>query len=136
MSHSAMAIGLFALLGCASAEAQTLQLKASIPFEFQVGKVRMPAGTYTMFHDNNVLRIVKSGHTHAVLAIANKNSLATPAAHSRLRFNRYGNEYFLSGVWQRGVQTGLSFAPGKRERELIASGMKPVQENSVTVAKK
>ena len=107
-------------LSCAAASAkaqQRLNMSAEIPFEFTVGNVNLPAGSYT------VRAITESGDA---LVISNRDvSVARLSREiqddrngkARLVFHRYGNHYFLAEIWS-GEQTGRAVQKSRRERSL------------------
>ena len=122
MNRSIFAAGFLALVGCLSLGAQTIRLEATIPFEFRVGQQLMPAGEYMVTHSRGVLSFrTNSGKPKgAMILVSGTQSGSGGSTKNKLVFNRYGEEYFLSQVWQAGEATGLAATPGKIEKELIA----------------
>jgi hypothetical protein len=121
MYRYALTAGILAAVGCLSLHAQTINVKATIPFEFQIGSHVMPAGDYSIFHSAGVLRLRgENGAQKSAMVIVNAASAEPSGTPSRLVFNRYGDEYFLAKVWQNGYATGVAPPPAKRERELAA----------------
>lgn len=129
------ALALFVLLGCVSASAQTAtRMKASVPFDFQIGQQKFAAGDYF------VERIGRQTTQESLLissADGGQSALVRTSPHydvnggeqSSLIFYRYGDMSFLRQV--RGVDNDLwlelrkSRAEVRLERELkIASGAK------------
>jgi hypothetical protein len=95
-------------------------IQVTIPFDFTIGSKSFPSGDY----------VVRPDMTHTVLAIQSVDgqsaamALTTPmyghneSGGARLIFNRYGDRYFLSQVWN-GAQ-GRELPRSTSERELIA----------------
>ena len=107
-------IALVVLIGslAVTAQAQTSNhtlVRASVPFEFNIGDKTMPAGEYTIRQisprsEPGLLRITdEKGEAVSVL----RTQLASGAAAEKtvLLFNRYGSQYFFSGVTIEGLDT-------------------------------
>ena len=106
-------------LASAVASAQTPaanKVVATIPFEFNVGYKTMPAGDYSVqiiATANDALMIKNADSSVSALRLSEATSREKEKSHARLIFNRYGDKYFLSEVWN-GVD--------KIGRRLIKSG--------------
>ena len=98
-------------------------LSVTIPFAFTVADQTLPAGEY------HVARSMDSGQ--AVIQIRNREngkSLYLPLTHavqgkgiqeeSKVVFNKYGDQYFLSQVWTAGRAQGEELNTTSRERAL------------------
>jgi len=104
-----------------------------IPFEFRVGTSVMPAGEYKVTHS------LKSGLTGIVCDLCKVDvRILTRAggrngapSESRLVFNRYGERYFLSSVWQAGTDVGRVLPVSKAERELALRASPPRMSQTV-----
>jgi hypothetical protein len=118
-------IALLVLIGslAVTAQAQTsnpILVRASIPFEFNIGDKTMPAGAYTIRQVNprsepGVLRIMDDkGNAVSVL----RTQLASGAAASKtaLLFSRYGGQYFFSGVTIEGLTEAWQASKSAAER--------------------
>ena len=121
MYRFALSAGILAAVGCLSLHAQTITVKATIPFEFQLGAQTLPAGDYYVFHSDHVLRLRAAGGPIAAMALTSAAAPEPNASPSKLVFRRYGNEYFLAKVWIGYARSGVAVPPVKRERELIAA---------------
>ena len=111
------------LMGAASAFAQNINVRANIPFSFNVSKDTLPAGQYEV-------RTISSSGSH-VLLINNReaktgemflaHAVSTSQAQAgkgKLVFKRYGDQYFLSQIWLADSDTGRELPISPREREL------------------
>ena len=109
-------LGIGLLLATASAYAQTIQIKADIPFNFVVGKTALPSGEYKIrsLNMNQVLSIGGSGQ-NSIMFLANTCSSPRPSAQTKLVFTRYGDRYFLSQVWIEGNSTGRQLPKSRGE---------------------
>ena len=138
MNRSIFAAGILALMGCLSLGAQSIRVRATIPFDFHVGPHLMPAGDYMVTHSAGVLTFrTDSGKPRAANILVNTTqSGANAGTDNKLVFNRYGEDYFLSRVWQSGIATGLAVPPGKIEKEMIAGRAGTVQTAAVNLRAK
>ena len=116
-----------ALLAAASVFAQgTHKLTVQIPFGFQVGKSILPAGAYTVdTAAPSVLRLRSGDSKSAVMiltnAVENSNATRQGSGQGRLVFNKYGDNYFLSQVWDPGNISGRELRKTKPELEAAAA---------------
>src|SRR5215469_14814976 len=113
-------IGMLGLvLVAAGAHAQSLKVKADIPFNFVVDKAALPAGSYSIdalsgstglvirSNDSNESRVVLSNHAESFKA----------SSDTHLTFHRYGDQYFLAQIWVEGEHAGRQLKVTGRERE-------------------
>ena len=86
-----------------SAQTQaTKKVVATIPFEFSVGYKTMPAGDYVVeviATAGDALMIRSADDPVSALRLSEATSREKKQSHARLIFNRYGDKYFLSEVW-------------------------------------
>jgi hypothetical protein len=120
-------VGVFAAFCLAApvASAQSATVTADIPFAFTVGNTQCSPGTWVIerSRDNPLLQTLYSQdrrHRFIVLAVARMDGSNAPGL-ARLKFNKYGGEYFLSEIW-RNFGDGTQLRAGRAERELIAAG--------------
>jgi len=96
------------------------KVRANIPFTFNVGKVSMPAGHYTVTvvnpsSDQKVLHIhCADGRSSAMVLTMGKLEAASDEA--RLVFNRYGDRYFFAQVHLAGDETTLAVVKSSAEK--------------------
>ncbi|HEV2699328.1 MAG TPA: hypothetical protein VGU90_15140 [Terriglobales bacterium] len=110
-------VGVAILLTAVAACGQiSQQVQATVPFSFMAGEKRSPAGDYRVEIDRNRGVIILSSDTSKILMLT--TSTYQPGDNrSYLRFNRYGNQWFLQAVSFAGI---AEIAPvSKHERELI-----------------
>ncbi len=89
---------------------------ATIPFEFSVGYKTFPAGEYSVQvipTAGDALMIRSADASESALRLSETTSRDKDKSHARLIFNRYGDKYFLSEVWNGVDKVG---------RRLIKSG--------------
>ncbi len=120
-------LSLLLVLAAVSVNAQQLSensIAVNIPFAFAVDDTKLPAGNYTLqrialtsSYDRLVIQSADGlGDTHIVMTSPNRTSEVQKQ--SRLVFNRYGDQYFLSQVWMAGSDTGRDLFQSRNERNL------------------
>jgi len=136
MKYLAFAVGIFLAVAGSTAYAQTIDMRANIPFDFRMGDTVMPAGEYRVQSERGVLILRGEDGSHpAATAIA--ISTLRPAAQKpgRLEFNRYGDSYFLTKVWDALSTSGKALIKTPQEKEYAArNGL--VQTASVPARRK
>jgi hypothetical protein len=119
-----------AVLLAAPVSAQTLLLRASVPFDFVVAGHTLPAGDYlvSQVHGERFMTVqnASGGATPSVIAIGLPGSPAAMGEAS-LTFHRYGSDYFLAEIWDGYTGQGRSIWMSRTERETAnrASLVKP-----------
>jgi hypothetical protein len=131
-------IALMVLVGsmAVAAQAQTSgrsELRANIPFAFQVGNQTLAAGEYTVRQINPssdramLLLRSKDGRSSAMIQMNDVQGKAGDSA--RLVFHRYGNQFYFAEAWTSADSTGLQAAPSRAERAAREiAGMKSTSE--------
>ncbi|MBP6822723.1 MAG: hypothetical protein KA368_14330 [Acidobacteria bacterium] len=110
----------FLALTCASATPlYSFRIKADIPFDFQVGKKKMPKGDYIIESVNDsgtiLIRREKGGKAVNVLTVKDKH---TDKHKSKLMFRRYGDQYFLARIWDGSSETVLKIEKTSAEKKV------------------
>ena len=110
------------LLLAGSAIAQTVRVRANVPFNFTVGNKTLPAGMYSIrtIGDRGMTTLLvqaQDGHS-SIMTNSNAAENLKPADKSKLVFNRYRDQYFLSEIWVAGVSRGHRLPKTSREKEL------------------
>jgi hypothetical protein len=87
------------LLTTGNVSAQENAVQVTIPFNFAVGNTVLPSGTYIVTSENPQMVLIrnKDHWKLASMALINQGD-DRYAGEGKLVFNRYGNEYFLSGI--------------------------------------
>jgi hypothetical protein len=120
-------IGLFAMTGTASAEGNW-EIRAQVPFGFEVGHTTLPAGAYTIeplgIMEPSVFVIRSADNSRAVAFLANDMAPAKAPTPAELMFDRYGKQEFLHGV----------VVPGRRDVELPVSSLESQAEKDAATA--
>ena len=110
-----------ALLGTTAASAQTVDVKASVPFSFTVNRATLPAGEYSlksMDEQGTALAIRNLNSKTANLVLSSSCRSPKSAGQTKLLFHRYGNHYFLSQIWIEGSYAGRELPRSTQEKEV------------------
>jgi len=110
------------LLAAGSAYAQTINVRANVPFKFIIDKETLPAGQYsiqslgdaagrTLFIHSSDLKQKRMVNTNGVEKVQ-------PSVNTKLVFLRYGDRYFLSQIWVAGSSEGHQLPKSPRESEV------------------
>ncbi len=142
-------LSLLLVLAAVSVNAQQLSensIAVNIPFDFAVDETKLPAGNYTLrrialtsSYDRLVIQSADGlGDTHTGMTRPNRASEVQKQ--SKLVFNRYGDQYFLSQVWMAGSDTGRDLFQSRNERNLakeskLARSKSEHQKVALTAAK-
>lgn len=118
-----IAVMMFMAVVTITAEAQgsgPRQMRARIPFAFNVGRTSLPAGEYTVTvlnpnSDRKVLRI-RSANGKLSALIQTSELDANAPEQTKLVFNRYGNRYFFAQAQIAGESTTLAAVKSSAER--------------------
>jgi hypothetical protein len=118
----------FAVLACTGLHAQNIDMRAAIPFDFHAGDKLMPAGEYVIHEQGPwvIFNRADGKAAGALLTIATGGRGPAHAQDARVEFNRYGDEYFLSSVWNSFTTDGRQAPPSTRQKELAKRGNGPV----------
>jgi hypothetical protein len=121
-------LALTILLLATAAQAQTTNVKASIPFAFVVGNHAYSAGEYTvksLSQDSAAIRVDNADESEKGITISNACSKGQPADGTTLVFQRLGDNYFLYQIWTEGNSLGREFPMSKAEVKIAKNYSKP-----------
>lgn len=133
--HIQLAIAALVSVLSISAQAQTANQKvlADIPFAFNVGKVNLPAGKYTITvvnpsSDQKILQI-RSADGRSSAMVITTGVIGDVSDDAKLVFDRYGDRYFFSQAQLAGDSTKLAAVKSsaeKAERRAVAKTNKKI----------
>jgi hypothetical protein len=112
-------VTILAAMACTGLLAQTVDMTATIPFDFQAGNKLMPAGEYQV-HEQGTWVILRSldGSKSVATVLTNAATGADRNRDARIEFHRYGGAYFLTTIWYPYSGDGRDVPQTSREREL------------------
>jgi hypothetical protein len=107
-----------AMLATMAASAQTINVKATVPFSFIVGRSTLSAGEYSLKTMSNGQVLALSNRDAKITELVLSNSCESlTASKTKLVFHRYGDRYFLSQIWTEGNNRGHEIPISQREKE-------------------
>ena len=110
---------------CAAVATANAQLsnpiRAKVPFDFNVGDKKLPAGEYTFSRllgsaANKVISVSSADASAHVFQSTFAAHVLTPKDKSTLVFHKYGDQYFLQQIWTGGEQEGAQVPESRGER--------------------
>ena len=135
--------GLFSLfvLAAPSVNAQiTDQVDATISHSFVVATKTLPPGKYIFQmqqgSSGSAMTVTSAdGKDSDVFMVRESQARGTPA-HTELVFRRYGDQEFLSKIYEAGNKLGVAVsAQSKIEKELVAQGQKAAEHTETAAGK-
>jgi hypothetical protein len=116
-----------------SVHAQQRQLlTVTVPFAFTAENSSLPAGTYTVstVPPYNMIRVQSADGQKVAMIPAIPSPTSAESERTKLVFDRIGNQYFLSQVWEQGSNLRRDLRSGKLAQELVSGGWR-VQSTTV-----
>jgi hypothetical protein len=97
-------------------------LDVNVPFQFHAGNTKLPAGQYRIHvlndSDLNVMEITSAdGSISALFQVQQSDANSAPAK-SELIFNKYGNRYFLTKLFDEGNPSGSQVIESRYEKQV------------------
>ena len=97
-------------------------LEVNIPFQFHAGNVKLPPGKYLVHmldsSDPGVMEITNAdGSTAALFEVQQAQDNSSPAK-SELIFDKYGNHYFLTKLFDEGNPSGNQLLESRYEKRV------------------
>ena len=115
-------LSLLLTMSAAIVNAQSKRSTINIPFSFTVGHKTLPAGQYTVEpnrKDSNSFWLIQSvTGDDSVLFTTGSVWTSDNQENTRLVFNNYDGQYFLSQIWNAGDNTGRELHRPRLERQL------------------
>jgi hypothetical protein len=107
---------------CASGivlHAESYQLTAQIPFEFQVGEQTMSPGHYLVEKRwTTPVPDIRNQDSGKTIFVASQGQTLTGQKPLRLVFHRCGDQYFLAEIWSE-YGVGSKVSPSRTEKEAL-----------------
>jgi hypothetical protein len=117
-------------------------IQANVPFAFVVGHSTLPAGTYEIrrLDDANPNLLEISSPTERRSVVFNTEDAQTRDDSvmntTELVFDKLGDQYFLSQVWEDGSISGNELPKTRMEKRLADSGYRSEKQSTVAVLKR
>jgi hypothetical protein len=127
---------LAALVTAGGVMAQGRAVRATVPFDFTVGDKLLPAGTYEISKPSAGIIEVQSREKHVtMLAAANYDSHESRNG-SKLVFDKYGDQYFLSEILCQPSAINVNLPLSKSEQHARMQQAFVNQDSQVFIAAK
>ena len=122
MKRLIFAAGLFVATVSTSLYGQIMDIRANIPFDFQIGSTALPSGEYSIHHANGMLFVSQTGGAYksSVVFTVGTDRPSRSTEKGTLQFNQYGDSYYLSKVWTPDSETARATLKTPREKELAS----------------
>jgi hypothetical protein len=123
-----MSLAMLIIAGTVSASAQiTDRLVANIPFEFSVRDKTLPAGKYYIksldTYDEGVFEMQNAQGKQVAVFLSENATARTMPEKTKLIFDRVGDHYFLSEIFESGNTQGIALEKSPAEKRLEKTGM-------------
>jgi hypothetical protein len=120
-------ISFLAIAGGAPVRAQVVDtIVADVPFDFTVRDSTLPAGKYiikrTYSADPGLMQIRSADGDEVVVFLVGSAQAAKEPDQTRLIFDRVGDRYFLSEIFEEGNNNGAELPKSRTERDLVKEG--------------
>src|SRR6267142_3137195 len=120
-----MMFSLLLVVTAATVHAQSNRSSITIPFSFNVGEKTFPAGEYTVEPNKRDSRTVwllqSSKENNSILFTTNAVWTLETNEATKLVFNNYDGQYFLSQIWPAGYNSGREVSRPRSEVTLAKS---------------
>ncbi len=129
MIHLAILLVLIALIPAALHAQMAIRqplFRVNVPFAFVAGGVHLPAGQYSVYHpgDPYLVVIEKDDGRARSMAYVHPSAINADESSTKLVFNKYGDQYFLSQVWTEPDQQVHQCFRCRAEQTLLAQAGK------------
>ncbi len=116
------------------ARAQNRELAtAEVPFDFNAGAVRLPAGSYRIVKiDENMMRVVGADNKYLASIMVFPSDKQASGDSGRLQFHRYDGRYFLSAVLLANGAATVDVVKNRAEKEAMRIAMDKPSSTIIT----
>ena len=123
--YSLVSVILFVLAGTAL-QAQSASLRAIVPFDFHAGRTVLPAGEYVISKSGPAVIFKSAGQGGPGSILLSNAASSRERPQGRLEFDHFGDEYFLTAIWNPIDGEGRQVPRTKRQVELAKRVNVPV----------
>ena len=122
-----VASSFFAVAGSTLALAQVVdKIVADIPFGFMVNNTTLPAGEYTIKRldsmEPGVMEISSADGSERLIFLVGSAQTNKEPDQTKLIFDRVGDQYFLSKIFEVADSSGVELEKSRSERQLEKEG--------------
>jgi len=98
------------------------KMKVTVPFQFSIGQATLSAGQYLITSLNDRVLVQEVSGRNNALTFTGRLDRKVSGQNSRVIFDCYSGECFLSQIWFTGQEAGHSLPRSKHQVELAARG--------------
>ena len=104
-------------LGSASAQMQTREVHATVPFDFTVGNKLLPAGTYSIARaKDGTIQILSRKGIPVAMTLASENG--SPSKGCAVNFDRRDGQYFMRAVQCNSAAISINLPASNLEKRI------------------
>jgi hypothetical protein len=113
----------------ASLRAQSHEVRADVPFSFAVGSKQLPAGHYTFLTGPSHTIVIRDTDNEIQILSKTEDAFHAVGHLNILRFNKYGNDYFLREIRCPSIAMNVEIPQSKLEKRVRVqtAGLGPSQ---------
>ncbi|MBL8292997.1 MAG: hypothetical protein JNN08_14220 [Bryobacterales bacterium] len=94
---------------------------ATIPFDFTVNNLTLPAGEYAVWETTQGAHAIGNTDGNRRALSITYRVAANPERLAKLVFRKYGDKYFLAEAWNSLREPVMAFGKCRKEKELVTS---------------
>jgi hypothetical protein len=110
------------VVGSIYGQSGTPQLKVIVPFKFSIGQATLSAGQYLITSLNDRVWVQEVNGRNNAVTFTGKLDGKVSEQSSRVIFDCYSGECFLSRIWFASQEAGYTLPQSKHQVELAAKG--------------
>ncbi|QNI33751.1 hypothetical protein H7849_07475 [Alloacidobacterium dinghuense] len=98
-----------------TASAQQHKIRVTIPFDFNAGNTKLPAGTYTI-SSTDLIAVVIQNHEHTVTLLRTSPVEDNRSEFGKVVFDKSGDQYFLRKILASYAHLNLELPTSRSEK--------------------
>jgi hypothetical protein len=110
------------VVGSTYGQSGTAKLKVTVPFQFSIGQTTLSAGQYFITSSSDKVWVQEAGGRYVAQLLTHSVTGNISERNSRVIFDCYFGECFLSQVWFAGREGGHTLPQSKHQVELASKG--------------
>ncbi len=117
---AAAVLMLGSVVGSAHGQSGTAKIKVTVPFQFSIGETTLSAGQYFITSSDNKMWVQEGSGRYVAQLLTHAGSGKISERNSRVTFDCYFGECFLSQIWFSGQDAGHKLPQSKHQVELAS----------------
>jgi hypothetical protein len=108
--------------GAALAQRGNAAIQVEVPFEFEIGNHTLPAGVYTIDHENPYILAIHDARRRVLVTVmAMPAETFAPSSTPKVQFYVEGGHNVLARIWNANSRYGYELSPKRRDATLAES---------------